>query len=460
MEGEVWYESELRPCNRNHAMVTTNFRAGHVGGRPTSSEQSWRDPKRYLWLLGAGVPVLVSASWALVLTTGLAVFWWLGPVLAFGLIPVLDHIVGKDAENPPDSVLAWLESDPFYRWTTYLYLPNQYGSVVLACWLWAGGGWVAMDLVDKAGLMTTVGLIGGLAINAAHDLGHTRQRWERRLSKIALAQTCYGHFFVEHNRGHHVRIATPEDPASARLQESLYAFIPRSVLGGLRSAWQLEKHRLTGRGKSHWTLRNEVLNAWLISVVMLAVLAVWFRPVVLPWLFGQAIIGFCLLETVNYMEHYGLRRKKLPSGRYERVRPAHSWNSNTVVANVFLFHLQRHSDHHANPLRRYQALRHVDETPQLPSGYATMFLLALLPPLWRRVMDPRVLDFYGGDIRLAALPPKRKLPQRQRVGSGDGQRVLAYRRGAAGVHGKAGHVLRGHRAVGRRSNQPVAQGLS
>ena len=367
---------------------------------------SWKDPKRYLWLLGAVVPGLVAASWLVVWATGLGAFWWAGPILAFGVIPVLDHMIGPDADNPPDSALAWLENNRMYRWATYLYLPNQYGSVLLACWLWSGGGWLTMGFADKLGLMATVGLIGGLAINAAHELGHTRAPSERRLSKVALAQTCYGHFFVEHTRGHHVRVATAEDPASARLRESLYAFIPRSVTGGVRSAWSLEAARLARVGKSRWTLGNHVINAWLISLTLFTVLAVWFGAVVLPWLAGQAIIGFCLLETINYVEHYGLRRQKLPNGRYERVRPSHSWNSNTVIANVFLFHLQRHSDHHANPLRRYQVLRHVDEAPQLPSGYSGMLLVALFPPLWRRVMDPRVLDFYRGDIQLAALKPR------------------------------------------------------
>jgi alkane 1-monooxygenase len=355
--------------------------------------------------LGAVVPALVAASWLVVWTTGLGAFWWAGPILAFGVIPVLDHMIGPDADNPPDSALAWLENDRMYRWATYLYLPNQYLSLLFACWLWSGGGWLTMTFADKLGLMATIGLIGGLAINAAHELGHTRVQTGRRLSKVALALTCYGHFFVEHNCGHHVRVATAEDSASARLGETLYAFIPRSVFGSLRSAWSLEARRLAGIGKPRWTLSNDVLNAWLLGVALFVVLAVWFGPVVLPWLIGQAIIGFCLLESVNYLEHYGLRRQKLASGRYERVRPAHSWNSSTVVVSVLLFRLQRHSDHHVNPLRNYQALRHVDEAPQLPSGYSGMLLLAMFPPLWRRVTDPRVLDFYRGDIRLAALKP-------------------------------------------------------
>jgi alkane 1-monooxygenase len=237
-------------------------------------------------------------------------------------------------------------------------------------------------------------------------LGHKRARAEKWLSKVALAQTCYGHFFIEHNRGHHVQVATPNDPASSRMGENLYSFLPRTVIGSLRSAWNIETRRFASKGKSRWTLKNDLLNAWMMSFVLFSVLIVWFGLAVLPWLIGQAIMGFCLLESVNYLEHYGLRRQKRPDGRYEPVRPVHSWNSNTVIANVFLFHLQRHSDHHANPRRRYQALCHADEAPQLPAGYATMLLLALLPPLWRRVMDKRLLNHYGNDIRLAALGPR------------------------------------------------------
>jgi alkane 1-monooxygenase len=228
--------------------------------RPETSAASWKQPKRYLWLLAAAIPVFVYASWLGVLITGIEAFWWTGPILAFGVTPVLDHMIGRDPDNPPDSVLAWLENDRFYRWAAYLCLPNQYLSLVFACWLWAGGGWITMKVADKLGLMTTVGLVGGLAINAAHELGHTRVRAERRLSKIALAQTRYGHFFVEHNRGHHVRVATAEDPASARLGESLYAFIPRSVIGGLRSARSLEATRLTAN--SLWPAFADVPAGW------------------------------------------------------------------------------------------------------------------------------------------------------------------------------------------------------
>jgi alkane 1-monooxygenase len=379
---------------------------GLAADREAVASPNWTRPKRYLWLLGAIVPGLVGLSWLAVQATGLGVFWWCGPVLAFGVLPLCDRLVGPDAKNPADSAMAWMESDPFYRWVTYLYLPCQYLSIAFACWLWSGGGWLTMTFTDRFGLMVTVGVIGGIAINAAHELGHRRTSAEKRLSKFALAQTCYGHFFVEHNRGHHVRVATVEDAASARFGETLYHFIPRSVLGGLRSAWHIEGTRLANNGRSRWSLRNDLISAWLLSIGLFAGLTVWFGVVVLPWLIGQAIIGFCLLETVNYLEHYGLRRRRLPDGRYERVGPGHSWNSNTVVSNIFLFHLQRHSDHHANPGRRYQVLRHTDQAPQLPAGYGAMMVLATIPPLWRRMMDRRVLDHYDGDTSLVAHGPR------------------------------------------------------
>lgn len=367
---------------------------------------TWRDRKRYVWLLGVVIPILVPTSWAAVALTGSGLFWWSGPMLMFFVIPALDFLVGPDAENPPDSVLAHLEQDRYYRWATYLYLPAQYLSLVLGCWLWTGGGGVTMTLPDKVGLMLTVGGIGGIAINTAHELGHQRARSERWLSKIALAQTGYGHFFVEHNRGHHARVATVEDPASSRLGENVYFFYCRSILGSLRSAWSIEARRLRRRGGSVWTLRNDTLNAWLMTVVLFAALIAGFGVEVVPWLIGQALIGVFLLETINYLEHYGLRRQRRADGCYEQVRPSHSWNSNSVISNVFLFHLQRHSDHHANPQRRYQALCHAEEAPQLPAGYAAMVVLALCPPLWRRVMDRRVADHYRGDVRLAALKPR------------------------------------------------------
>jgi alkane 1-monooxygenase len=373
---------------------------------------AWKDPKRYAWLLGLIVPTLPFLAWALVELTGLGVFWFYGPVLVFGVFPLLDLIAGIDAENPPDSVIKWLEQDRYYRWCTYLFLPIQYAGLVFACWLWSSG---KLSTVEDIGLALTVGMVSGIAINTAHELGHKRASLERWLSKIALAQSGYGHFFIEHNRGHHVRVATPEDPASSRLGESFYAFWPRTVLGSLRSSWELERVRLGRMQRSPWTIRNDILNAWAMTVALFAALALVFGAIVLPFLLLQAVLGFSLLEVVNYLEHYGLLRQRREDGRYERTRPEHSWNSNNVASNVLLYHLQRHSDHHANPMRRYQALRHVEEAPQLPTGYAGMIVLAAIPPLWRRVMDRRLLRHYGGDVARANITPRRRA--RVRYGS-------------------------------------------
>jgi alkane 1-monooxygenase len=368
---------------------------------------NWRDPKRYLWLLVPVTPGMVALSWLLVWTTGWTPFWWTGAVLTFVVMPLTDHLLGRDiGHRAPDEALAALEGDRYYRAATHLYLPAQYLSLIFACWLWAGGGWLHISPVGKLGLMVATGVVGGIANNAAHELGHRRGGAERWLSKVALAQSCYGQFYVEHNRGHHVRVATAEDPASARFRENVYAFAVRSVTGSTRSAWRLEAKRLARKGRSRWSLRNDVLNAWLMSAAMLVGLTVWFGAVDLPWLAGQAVIGMFLLEAMNFVSHYGLRRRRLPSGRYEPLRPAHCWNSTAVMTNVFLLHLQRHSDHHLHPMRRYQAVRDTEQAPQLPGGYVAMLVLSLCPPLWRRVMDPRVLAVYDGDVSLTALRPR------------------------------------------------------
>jgi alkane 1-monooxygenase len=382
-----------------HAEHAHHHHHEHVEVTPAE----WTDGKRYAWLLGIIVPLSPFLSWFWVSVSGFGGFWFLGPVLVFGVFPLLDVLIGLDPTNPPDSVLSYLEQDRYYRWCTYVFIPIQYAGLVFACWQWSSGD---LSLVESIGLALTMGVVGGIAINTAHELGHKRASLEKWLSRVALAQTGYGHFFIEHNRGHHVRVATPEDPASSQLGESFWAFLPRTVAGSLRSAWGIEAARLDRLGKSHWSLHNDILSAWLMTVGLFAVLTAAFGLVVLPYLLVQAVIGFSLLEVVNYLEHYGLLRQKREDGRYERCRPEHSWNSNNVASNVLLYHLQRHSDHHANPTRRYQALRHVEEAPQLPTGYAGMIVLAWFPPLWRRVMDPRLIEHYGGDLTRANIHPR------------------------------------------------------
>ncbi|AOJ30831.1 alkane 1-monooxygenase [Burkholderia metallica] len=362
----------------------------------------WSDGKRYLWLLGALTITLPILAAQLALSTGLHVFWWFGPLFAFGVIPILDTLIGDDRDNPPEAVVPHLERERYYRLIVYIATFVEYVAFFMCVRI---VGTHALAWYDYVGFALSLGAATGISINTAHELGHKTNRFERWLAKITLAPVAYGHFYVEHNRGHHVRVATAEDPASARYGESFWAFLPRTVTGSIRSAWRLEKARLERLGHSPWTWRNEVLHAWAMTVVVWGIAIAMAGKVVIPFLVIQAVYGASLLEVVNYVEHYGLGRRKLPSGRYERCTPQHSWNSNHVVTNLFLYQLQRHADHHANPTRSYQALRHFDDSPQLPAGYATMILFAYVPPLWYRVMNPRVVAHYGGDMAQSNIKP-------------------------------------------------------
>ncbi|MDQ4007668.1 MAG: fatty acid desaturase [Actinomycetota bacterium] len=386
-------------------MATAPETAGTI---PTGSTAQWKDKKRYLWLIGLVVPSLAFVALGMHALTGWGVWFWVGPIVILLIVPAIDLLTGLDRSNPPDDVIEALENDRYYRWITYLFLPIQYVGFVAAFWLIATGD---LSTVDKVGLAISIGCIGGIGINTAHELGHKRESHERWLSKIALAQSFYGHFYIEHNRGHHVRVATPEDPASARVGESFYEFWPRTVVGSLKSAWRLEQRRYARRDRHPFRAGNDVLNAWLMSAVLWSTMVAWLGLEILPFLLVQAVVGFSLLEVVNYMEHYGMLRQKVGvpgKVRYERVDPSHSWNSNNIATNVLLYHLQRHSDHHANPTRRYQALRDYQESPVLPTGYAGMIVLAILPAVWRRVMDPRVLAHFDGDMSRANISPRKR----------------------------------------------------
>ena len=368
----------------------------------TLDAPAWIDKKRHLWVLGFFIILLPFVGVAIAEQTGGSIFYWLGPIFGYTVIPLADFLIGTDASNPPDSAVAELERDRYYRYMVYAAVAAEY-----AVWIWglaliAHGG---LSLFEQIGLMVSIGGITGTSINTAHELGHKTDPFERWLAKIALAPVAYGHFYVEHNRGHHVRVATPEDPASARFGEGFWEFLPRVVFGSVKSAWELEKKRLARSGKGPWTIANDNLQAWAMTLVLFGATVAWLGWAVLPFIIGQAIYGFSLLESVNYMEHYGLVRQKLPDGRYERCQPQHSWNSNHIVSNLFLYQLQRHSDHHAYPLRSYQALRHFDESPQLPTGYAPMILLAYVPPLWFRLMDPKVVAHHKGDMSKANIKP-------------------------------------------------------
>ncbi|MFN4264564.1 MAG: alkane 1-monooxygenase [Aquabacterium sp.] len=371
----------------------------------------WTDNKRYVWQLGMAVPALAAVGLWSIWQYQTAIGMWALFVFFYGLIPLLDYLLGEDAENPPESLVPDLENDRYYSWILYAFAPIQYTVFFGGCYL---AGTLDLAWYDMLGLMIGVGIVGGFGINTGHELGHKKAKFDRWLARICLAQTAYGHFYVEHNRGHHKNVSTPLDPATSRMGEWFWTFLPRSVLGGIRSAWQLETERLGRQGRSPWSVHNENLQAWAITAVMFGAMIAWLGPKVIPFLVVQAVYGFSLLEVVNYLEHYGLLRHQVSEGRFERCQPEHSWNSNHIVTNVFLYHLQRHSDHHAHPARKYQALRHFEEAPQLPSGYAAMVLLAYVPPLWFKVMDKRLIQHYRGDLsRIHMYEPHREALMRR-----------------------------------------------
>ena len=363
---------------------------------------SYVDRKRYLWVLSVLFPLVPFVGMGLMAWTGAEWTLWVPLVFLYIFVPVLDHMFPNDRSNPPEQVVPQLEADNYYRMLNHLTVPLHFLVLVAGTWFVAAHdlGWSGLLAI---GLM--VGVISGFGINTGHELGHKKNFADRLAARLVLAVPFYGHFAIEHNAGHHAQVATPEDSASSRLGESIYRFALREIPGGLRRAWRLERQRLQRRGHAVWNWRNEILQSYAVSVALYGGLIAVFGVKVMPFLLIQTAYAWWQLTSANYIEHYGLLRAKGSDGRYERCRPQHSWNANHLASNLVTFHLERHSDHHAHAARRYQSLRHFDDVPQLPQGYFGMFLLAYVPPLWYRVMDPRVLELVDGDLSRVNVDP-------------------------------------------------------
>ncbi|MFP4473920.1 MAG: alkane 1-monooxygenase [Desulfatibacillaceae bacterium] len=316
-------------------------------------------------------------------------YTFLTPFIVFVLIPLLDLVVGKSERNPTEEEERKLTDRRAYRIITWICAPVQVGLVAWGAWVVGTGSLAPLEFV---GFTISVGVSSGiLGINVSHELAHrVKSRLEVTLSRVMLSTVLYMHWALEHVAGHHANVATPNDPATARFGETFWAFLPRTVGMGFAHAWDMEAKRLERSGAGPWSPKNRVLRYLAIEVLILLAVMLLFGPLATAFFITQGAIAIGLLEIVNYVEHYGMRRAKTGSGRYEPVRPIHSWNSSNILTNAFLFNLERHSDHHYKPGRRYQLLRHFEESPQLPTGYAGMLLLAAVPPLWFRVMDPKV----------------------------------------------------------------------
>jgi alkane 1-monooxygenase len=248
-----------------------------------------------------------------------------------------------------------------------------------------------LSVADKIGRTGTMGLLCGIfGINVGHELGHRIKPYEQILAQVALLSSLYMHFNIEHNKGHHKNVATPEDPSSARLGEPLYTFFFRTIFLSYVSAWRISIKEIQKKGAPFFSFYNEMLVFQLIQVSFVLLVLIFFGWKSTLYFLAAAFIGILLLETVNYIEHYGLQRKPLADGKYERAMPQHSWNSNHVIGRLMLFELSRHSDHHYLASRKYQLLRHHADAPQMPTGYPGMMILSLIPPAWFRVMNPRI----------------------------------------------------------------------
>ena len=376
----------------------------------------YRDRKRYLWLLSIAVPALMNTGPLLYVARHDVSALWIPVAFLYVAMPIADWVFGQDRSNPPESVVPELEADRYYRYITYAVVPVLWITNIFAAWFVSH---YALPWYAQVAVIISTGAAGGFCINVGHELGHKQTNIERWLAKIILAPTGYGHFTIEHNRGHHRDVATPDDPASARMGEGIWRFALREYPGAVRRAWKLERERLERLGRSAWSFDNEILQPLLITVVFYIGMVVWLGWRVLPFLVLSGMWANFQLTSANYVEHYGLLRRQLADGSFERCQPHHSWNSNHMFSNWALFHLQRHSDHHTYPGRRYQSLRHFQDLPTLPNGYFGMFTLAYFPPLWFRVMDPLLLASVGRDLaRINFQPGKReKLIEQYRLPS-------------------------------------------
>ena len=364
---------------------------------------SYIDKKRFAWLFSVAGPSVSLVGTVAVSSFGVGNWILFFPlVFYYFFVPLLDFLIGEDTSNPPEASIAALEADAYYRWITYATIPILWIAVIFNCIFLCTSTLTVMEWIAT---VITTGSVLGFGLNVSHELGHKLQTLPRKVALFNTALGAYGHFSIEHNRGHHRHVSTPEDPASSKMGENIYQFACREMPGAALRAWRLEADRLQRLGKPVWYFENEILQALCLTALVYGSLISLYGLDMVIVLIPVAIWGAFQLTSANYVEHYGIQRLKTANGNYENCQPHHSWNSNHLVSNLVLFQLQRHSDHHTHPGRSYQSLRDFPELPRLPSGYFGMFFLAYLPPLWYRVMDPLLIKTLQGDVsRINFLP--------------------------------------------------------
>ena len=315
-------------------------------------------------------------------------FSFLTPLYAFVLIPILELIFPVDTYNFTENETKSRLKNKIFDWLLYLNLPVVYVLVGLSLVVVTT---TSLETYEYVGLILSVGIVLGVnGINVAHELGHRQTTNERFIGKALLLPSLYMHFYIEHNFGHHLHAATKEDPATARYNQTVYGFWLTSIFRQYVSAWDIQNRLLKNNNQTFFSLKNDMFWYTFLQLAYLGLVVLVFGSSGFIFALFAGITGFILLETVNYIEHYGLLRSKMPSGRYERVQEVHSWNSNHVIGRIVLYELTRHSDHHYKTSKKYQILDCHDESPQMPYGYPTSMVLAMIPPLWFAIMNKRV----------------------------------------------------------------------
>ncbi|GAA4109524.1 alkane 1-monooxygenase [Aquimarina addita] len=336
------------------------------------------------YIAAYSIPIIASIS---IFLRGYYSF--LTPVYVFGIIPFIEFFTPASTENLDDTTRLSKSKRKVFNWLLYINLPIIYSILFFALFTITT---TTLHLYEIIGIIISTGIVlGANGINVAHELGH-RFTKERFIAKVLLLPSLYMHFYVEHNFGHHQKAATKDDPATAAFNQPLYFFWFTSVIGQYYSAWKIQKSILTQHKLSFLSIKNDMLWYQIITIFYLAIIFLCFNVTGLVFAVLCGIVGFLLLETINYIEHYGLVRKKTTSGRYERVREIHSWNSNHLLGRILLFELTRHSDHHYRASKKYQILDHHDLSPQLPYGYPTSMVLSFFPPIWFKLMNKHIPD--------------------------------------------------------------------
>ena len=316
-------------------------------------------------------------------------FWcWSALIYAFVLLPIGEMLLPIDTDNYSDEEIKSKLQNKIYDIMLYLNVPIVYGSVLYALYVVTNNN---LTLTEIVGIIMSLGVIlGANGINVGHELGHRKTTFEKMLGKMLLMPSHYTHFFIEHNHGHHLHVSTPNDPSTAKYNQNLYVFWWQTVTGTYRQAWKIQLNLNKTKNRKIYAIKSDMFWFTIIQISYLIALYISFGTLGLIVGFFAGIIGFLLLETINYIEHYGLKRNLTASGRFERVSEKHSWNSNHVLGRIVLYELTRHSDHHFKSQKEYQILEYHDVSPQMPYGYPTSMVMSFFPPLWFAVMNKRV----------------------------------------------------------------------